>query len=340
MTGVQTCALPIWLLSDGAIGFISGFLGAKVGGQLGQWLLPRAAKYLTKLLGPKRLAEIAASTGLKSILSPESISAFLGGVGYGTFETAVRFSLEVLHSDRKMTATEFCNLLLKRIFQGAGLQLFITFVTHRSMLGDAIPVPENTVPVPHHRQEVNYSCGTSCALSLLRHWKGGKYHATREQELYRPMGTTSEDGTEPQAIEAFLNSVPGMKAEFRHGDKVTIADLEAAIDAKQPPIVDIQAWQVVESKKQMKPWESEWNEGHYVVLIGKDDKNYYFMDPSTDDHYGYIPKAEFLQRWHDTFITGERAKHMTIFVSGSDRSAPPAKPAPTLATRIDYPVEE
>ena len=36
-----------------------------------------------------------------------------------------------------------------------------------------------------------------------------------------------------------------------------------------------------------------------MVAIGYDDKFIYFEDPSILGGVGYIPKAEFLVRWHD-----------------------------------------
>jgi hypothetical protein len=36
-----------------------------------------------------------------------------------------------------------------------------------------------------------------------------------------------------------------------------------------------------------------------VVLVASDETYFYFMDPSTADAYTYIPRPEFLTRWHD-----------------------------------------
>ena len=44
---------------------------------------------------------------------------------------------------------------------------------------------------------------------------------------------------------------------------------------------------------------TDWEDGHYVVAIGYDNKNIYLMDPSTLGNYTFIPIPEFLDRWHD-----------------------------------------
>ncbi len=207
----------------------------------------------------------------------------------------------------------------------------------------AIKVPRSVLPVPQQRQQVNFSCGTVSAQALLRYWKGGNYNTMHESELYKAMGTTPENGTEPDALAAFFNRIPGMHAEFRCGQAVTTADLEAAVDRGEPPIVNIQAWQDaqangvlrVDGRPNLQPWEGRWDDGHYVVLIGYDEKNYYFMDPSTDDTYAHIPKEELVSRWHDVLNEAERVQHMTVFVGSRGKPAKPAVAAPTTSTPID-----
>jgi hypothetical protein len=64
------------------------------------------------------------------------------------------------------------------------------------------------------------------------------------------------------------------------------------------------------------------------VLVGYDARELYFMDPSTSDHYAYVPVSEFVARWHDV-LTGsnEKIEHATIFVRSSARPAPAPTPA-------------
>ena len=39
--------------------------------------------------------------------------------------------------------------------------------------------------------------------------------------------------------------------------------------------------------------------GHWVVAIGYNKDNIFFMDPSTSGNYTYIPKDKLVARWHD-----------------------------------------
>ena len=129
-------------------------------------------------------------------------------------------------------------------------------------------------------------------------------------------------GTEPEPIVAFLRST-GLDATYRHTD-VTIADLERAVDRREPPIVDLQAW-----TDHTAPYRETWDAGHYVVMVGYDDERLYFADPSTmtPDGFGYLTRAELEERWHD--LAGdhdERVERMAIFVRGLLRDTASTNP--------------
>jgi len=190
------------------------------------------------------------------------------------------------------------------------------------------PLPSNQAPTPVLRQEVNYSCGDVATLSVLKYWKPTDFASTPEQDLYAPLQTSPEEGTEPDAIAAYINGIDGLHADYR--TDVPIADLEAAIDHGQPPIVDIQAWQGDTGVANESAWATQWEDGHYVVLTGYDDTNFYFMDPSMDPlpdgtkRYAYIPRSEFVDRWHDSTRENQQIQRMTIFVSPTDSGLQPA----------------
>ncbi len=68
-----------------------------------------------------------------------------------------------------------------------------------------------------------------------------------------------------------------------------------------------------------------------MVLLGMDAANLYFEDPSLLGARGVIPRAEFVDRWHDyegdppLDASDQKYSHMAIFLKG-DRPAP-ARPA-------------
>jgi predicted double-glycine peptidase len=193
----------------------------------------------------------------------------------------------------------------------------------------SIALPSNLVAVPVVTQQSNFSCGPAAALSLLRYWRPETYDGVDERALYAPLETTDACGTEPEPIAALLRK-NGLEARYRHGD-VTVKDLERAVDAREPPIVDLQAW-----TDHPIPYRDTWDAGHYVVMVGYDDERLYFADPSTMTPHGYafLPRAELDERWHDLAgLTNDRVERMAIFVSGPAPRRPPA-PRPPAAVKL------
>ena len=76
---------------------------------------------------------------------------------------------------------------------------------------------------------------------------------------------------------------------------------------RQPVICLIQAW----TDRKGNNYAKDWDDGHYVVAVGYDPKNIYFMDPCTLGNYTFIPTDEFLQRWHDK-DTSEKLNHFAL----------------------------
>lgn len=142
-------------------------------------------------------------------------------------------------------------------------------------------------------QANNFSCGAAALLSVLYYWQA--YEGT-ETSLY-PLLHTTEEGTEPTSLVEVARLL-GLEASYKEG--MTISELRAAIRQGDTVILAIQAWhENSEEEKIPPPWTELWDDGHYVVLIGMDQANAYFMDPSAGASYGYIPIPELLDRWHD-----------------------------------------
>jgi predicted double-glycine peptidase len=185
-------------------------------------------------------------------------------------------------------------------------------------------LPVNLVQVPVVTQRRDFSCGPAAALALLRYWRPEAYGAVDETDLYASLETTNERGTEPEPMEALLRR-SGLEAHYRFGD-VTVSELERAVDAREPPIVDLQAWTDHEA-----PYRETWDAGHYVVMVGYDDERLFFADPSTMTPHGYVflPRAELEERWHDLAGSNDvPVERMAIFVRGPARRAPDVAPPP------------
>lgn len=192
-------------------------------------------------------------------------------------------------------------------------------------------LPGRCLAVPPVKQQTDYSCGPAAALSLLRFWNWERFCRVDEASLYRPMRTTSSQGTEPEPMVETMREMAGLDAEYRHGD-VTLAQLERAVDAGQPPIVDLQCW-----RDNHRPWRDTWDAGHYVVMVGYDAERLYVMDPSvlTAGAYAFMPRAELDERWHDLAGMDElRLERMAIFVRGPGQHRVPDEPVEASATRL------
>jgi len=194
---------------------------------------------------------------------------------------------------------------------------------------DVASLPGNLVRVPVVQQRQGYSCGAAATLLILRYWRIDAYARIEESALYEPLRTTQARGTEPEPMVELLCG-SGLEARYRHGD-VGVDELERAVDAGEPPIVDLQAW-----SDHGAPWRETWDAGHYVVMVGYDAERFFFVDPSRATPFGYafLPRAELDERWHD--LAGEAdvpLERMAVFVRGSRRWEA-SEPPPVAATKL------
>ncbi len=144
--------------------------------------------------------------------------------------------------------------------------------------------------VPDVRQSQPYSCGAASLQSVFNYWGIDM----REGVLMQELNTTEESGTPPESIVRVARA-HGLQAEIR--TNLTLTDLEQANANKVPVIIACQAWSDVSPANLS--WDRDWEDGHYMVVIGLDTNNVYFEDPSMLGTRGVIPRQEFLSRWHD-----------------------------------------
>ncbi len=147
-----------------------------------------------------------------------------------------------------------------------------------------------TLTVPDVRQSTTYSCGAASLQAVLAYWGVDK----REGDLMTLLGSKETSGTGLDKIIAVAESL-GLKAGYR--ENLTLRDLRNSLDRGVPVIVAIQAW--TDAPAAGFDWKNDWEDGHYVVVIGVDDEKVYVEDPSLLGSAGFIPKDEFTARWHD-----------------------------------------
>jgi predicted double-glycine peptidase len=179
--------------------------------------------------------------------------------------------------------------------------------------------------VPDVRQSTGYTCGASALQAVLAYWGT----AEREDRLAARLHSTPEAGTHPLDIVRVAREF-GLAANLREG--LELADLETALGSGSSVIVDLQAWR----DRTDIPWTATWDDGHYMILLGMDDGNLYFEDPSLLGTRGVISRSEFVDRWHDyegeppLDPTDRKYVRMAIFIRGSRPAA-----APPLFSRVD-----
>jgi predicted double-glycine peptidase len=169
--------------------------------------------------------------------------------------------------------------------------------------------PANLIKVPRLRQATDYTCGV-CALQAILAYYG---EDVREDLLAKALRANNRDGTRYKEIADYANR-RGYSVEIKK--EAAISDLEAFINGGRPTICLIQAWADAKPGKENEKidYTDVWKDGHYVVAIGFDQDNIYFMDPSTVGNYTFIKRAEFLDRWHDT-DGREKLSHFAMAIS-------------------------
>lgn len=175
--------------------------------------------------------------------------------------------------------------------------------------------------VPDVRQSTTYSCGAAALQAVLSYWGIDK----RERALMEMLGTNEDAGTSPEAI---IEGAKGLGLDAYLKEDLTLDDLEHSVRGGIPIITAIQAW--TDSRAKGFSWDADWEDGHYVIVIGLNGKNVYVEDPSLLGTKGLIPRAEFLARWHDytgtpPYDTTDRSYvHLGIFITGKQPATAPA----------------
>ena len=79
-------------------------------------------------------------------------------------------------------------------------------------------------------------------------------------------------------------------------ENTTLDDLRTNLQQKIPTMVAIQAWLETYPAPDR---STNWEDGHWVIVIGMDDQKVYLQDPSLLGTRGWMMQDQFLARWHD-----------------------------------------
>lgn len=162
--------------------------------------------------------------------------------------------------------------------------------------------------VPDCMQANNYSCGVGSAQAVLQYYGIWGY----QDELARALGTSARDGTHPARLAAYLNK-QGLKAAIQ--ENMSLAELEKVVDEGNLTIIDYQAYR----ESPNVAYATDWEDGHYSIVVGYDQDKIYIEDPSMFGSVGFLGRNELLTRWRDYEIEqGKRREYvrMGIVVRG------------------------
>lgn len=165
--------------------------------------------------------------------------------------------------------------------------------------------------LPDTRQSTEYSCGAASLQSVLAYYG----RDINEENLRELLDTTPESGTYPDDIVRVAEEL-GFNATVK--ENLTLEDLEASLKEGVPVIVDGQAWRSISQSNES--WSSDWENGHWMVVIGMDRENVYFEDPYILGSRGFMSRKEFEQRWHNSRGLSPsdtvRQIHLGVFIKG------------------------
>jgi uncharacterized protein len=172
------------------------------------------------------------------------------------------------------------------------------------------------------RQSTEYSCGASALRSVLSYW--GK--DVDEAELMKLLGTTEEQGTYPEDIVRGARAL-GFEADTK--ENLTLDEVERFTATGDPMIALAQVWR---SQRDSKANVAEdWDNGHYIVVLGVDRDYVYFQDPYVRMSKGFVPRKTFEAHWHQVMggdlANNPKLMHLGIFVRGE-------KPKPTRSDAV------
>jgi len=176
------------------------------------------------------------------------------------------------------------------------------------------------------RQITEYSCGASALQAVLRYWG----HDLDETRIMSMIGTSEEVGTYPENIVRGVREL-GLEAEAR--ENLTLEEVRRFTDQGHPMIALGQVWRS-QSSSVASP-EDDWDNGHYIVVLGVDDDYVYFQDPYLRMGKAFVTRSVFEKHWHQ-IMGGETAAaprlvHLGIFVRGMQ----PAQPAQASGAAFD-----
>lgn len=146
------------------------------------------------------------------------------------------------------------------------------------------------IPLPSVRQSHDFDCGAAALRSVCEFFKVGPEDHTE----FIAACKSGDHGTNTKDM---IRAAKSFGLQTKVVDGMSLEQLKSFMDKGCPVIICMQAWEEDGDKKAKK--YNELKSGHYVVVIGYDEKSVFFEDPMMSGKRGVLPFDEFISRWHD-----------------------------------------
>ncbi|HAS27625.1 MAG TPA: hypothetical protein DCR59_00215 [Dehalococcoidia bacterium] len=164
------------------------------------------------------------------------------------------------------------------------------------------------IDLPGGRQTFDFDCGAT-ALQLVMAYYGIE---VRSDELYSKLLINS-DGT---PIRNMISVAEKYGFDVIEKYDAGIDKIKHFIDTSHPVIVLVQAW--AEKYMTLKEWHEDYDDGHYVIVVGYHENIIVFEDPSSF-RKTWLTEEEFLIRWHDKDPeTDKIINHFALILKGKE----------------------
>jgi ABC-type bacteriocin/lantibiotic exporter with double-glycine peptidase domain len=144
------------------------------------------------------------------------------------------------------------------------------------------------IDLPGGRQTFDFDCGAT-ALQLVMAYFGVE---VRRDELYSRLLINS-NGT---PIKNMISVAEQYGFDVIEKYDAGVDEIKRFIDTSHPVIVLVQAW--AEKYMTLEEWHEDYDDGHYVIVVGYYENKIVFEDPSSF-RKTWLTEEEFLIRWHD-----------------------------------------
>lgn len=162
------------------------------------------------------------------------------------------------------------------------------------------------IDLPIGRQTFDFDCGAK-ALQIVMAYYGID---VREDELLEELQCDNY-GT-PLVNMMYVAEKYGFQVVANNG--VFLDTVKQYLDENHPVIVVVQAW--AQRYMTLEDWRVDYDDGHYVIVIGYDDKIIIFEDPASFRRT-WMTEEEFLVRWHDMDPrTQQKFEHFAMVLLG------------------------